>query len=236
MSVTVRIRRGAPDGPELRGLALALGEALVGGALRACTVQVNANRSRVISMRRDDGTLHLSVHWSVLDATDDLVALLKRRDPEARARILDRYQPGPDAVAAAAVAAGRHHHLTPLFEAERAARFEAPLSLDYGWGRRARHRRPLKTLRLGSYRDTPPRITIHPVLDHATVPEFMVQFVLFHEMLHAAIPPTRSPGGRRVLHGPDFRARERAHPDYERASRWEHDNLVALLTRAATGS
>lgn len=236
MTIKVQVRRGAPDGPELRALARALGAALVGGDLQACVIQVNANRSRVISMRRDQGTLHLSVHWSVLDATDDLVALLKRRDPEARARILDRYRPGPDAPQAAATPAGRHFHLTPLFDAEHAAHFLAPLSVSYGWGRRVRRRRPARTLRLGSFRDTPRRITIHPVLDHGSVPEFFVRFVLFHEMLHADIPPTRTPGGRRTLHGPDFRERERAHPDYDRASQWERANLAAMLARAALGA
>jgi hypothetical protein len=39
--------------------------------------------------------------------------------------------------------------------------------------------------------------------------------------------------GRRVVHGLDFRRRERAYPDYARAKAWEDRNLSLLLSSPA---
>jgi hypothetical protein len=36
--------------------------------------------------------------------------------------------------------------------------------------------------------------------------------------------------GRRTLHGPDFRARERQFHDYDLAIAWERENLDRLLS------
>jgi len=72
-------------------------------------------------------------------------------------------------------------------------------------------------------------IRIHPTLDRAEVPEFYVAAVVFHEMLHQAVP-AREVGGRRIVHGPEFRRRERAYPDHGRARAWEERNLSLLLS------
>ncbi len=48
-------------------------------------------------------------------------------------------------------------------------------------------------------------------------------------MLHQAVP-VREVGGRRIVHGPEFRRREQAYPDHERAKRWEQENLRLLLS------
>ena len=54
-------------------------------------------------------------------------------------------------------------------------------------------------------------IRIHPTLDRVEVPEFYVAAVVFHEMLHQAVP-AREVNGRRIVHGAEFRRRERAVP------------------------
>jgi len=56
-----------------------------------------------------------------------------------------------------------------------------------------------------------------------------VAAVVFHEMLHQAVP-ARDGNGRRVVHGREFRARERAYPDHARALAWERRNIGLLLS------
>jgi hypothetical protein len=51
-------------------------------------------------------------------------------------------------------------------------------------------------------------------------------------MLHQAVP-AREQNGRRIVHGPEFRARERAYPDYARAKAWEEQHLALLLSSPA---
>ena len=53
--------------------------------------------------------------------------------------------------------------------------------------------------------------------------------VVFHEMLHQVVPATER-RGRRIIHGPEFRRRERAYPDHAAAKRWEEEHLALLLT------
>jgi hypothetical protein len=140
----------------------------------------------------------------------------------------ERLQPG-----------GAAHDLAALAEELRRehfpTEFRTPAELPpITWGRgsrgRARH-----TLRLGSCDPDGRLVRIHPVLDQPAVPRFFVRFVLHHELLHAAIPPRQSADGRWTHHGADFRARERAYPEYELARRWEDEHMGSLLRSARRG-
>ncbi|MCE9593090.1 MAG: hypothetical protein K8S98_02755 [Planctomycetes bacterium] len=103
-----------------------------------------------------------------------------------------------------------------------------PPTITFGRAGAARARR---SLRLGSYDPRAHLIRIHPVLDQDFVPRWFVRYIVFHELLHAAIPIERGRDGRRVFHGPRFRARERAFSDYARAIEWERAHLTELLRR-----
>lgn len=132
---------------------------------------------------------------------------------------------------------GRHHDLRDLTRRV----LSGPLAGEFGpqrpvpavtWGRRAPSR-GRHSLRLGSYCPRRHLVRVHPVLDRPSVPEWFVAFVVFHELLHAAIPPRRDTATRRwIHHGPEFRRRERAHPDFERAKRLERLELDGWLHAA----
>jgi len=101
------------------------------------------------------------------------------------------------------------------------------------WGRRGPGAR--RSLRLGSYDHELHLVRIHPVLDQPGVPDWFVRFVLFHELLHAALPSEKDSAGRSMHHGPRFKREERAHPDYDRSMEWEEENLAALLRSSRDG-
>ena len=101
------------------------------------------------------------------------------------------------------------------------------------WGRSGRSR-SRHTLRLGSYDYLTGIVRVHTVLDQAAVPRWFVRYVLFHELLHAALPCAEPAAGRRVFHGPEFKRRERAYPDTARARVWEREHLGALIHSART--
>jgi len=103
------------------------------------------------------------------------------------------------------------------------------------WGRRGPSR-TRNSLRLGSFDPDPRLVRIHPVLDQASVPEWFVRFVLFHELLHAVHPPERGTDNRWVHHGSLFRRRERTYVDYARAIEWERRNLRTLIKAARLGT
>jgi hypothetical protein len=65
-------------------------------------------------------------------------------------------------------------------------------------------------------------ITISKTLDSKDVPDFVVEYILYHEMLHIKHPP-RLINGRRYRHTTAFRLDERKFEHYEQAQKWlEH--------------
>jgi len=95
------------------------------------------------------------------------------------------------------------------------------------WGRRV-HRERRRTIRLGYYCDTDKKIVINPALDRRSVPRYVVEWIVFHEMLHQVVGFIRI-RGMFVAHSPEFRRREQSFPRFEEASRWESRNLSRLL-------
>jgi hypothetical protein len=62
-------------------------------------------------------------------------------------------------------------------------------------------------------------ITISKTLDSPEVPEWFVEYIMFHEILHIK-HPARIINGRRYYHTPAFRAEEKSYPRYEQAQEW----------------
>jgi len=134
---------------------------------------------------------------------------------------------------------GEHFDLSPMMEALisdefRRIEFKNP-DPKITWGRRSSSR-PRRSLQLGSFDPETGVIRIHPVLDQAAVPHFFVRYVVFHELVHAALgDEPAGPTGRRPHHGPLFRRAEEAYADYARALEWQDDNIRDLMRSARTG-
>jgi len=62
-------------------------------------------------------------------------------------------------------------------------------------------------------------IIISSTLDNASIPRFVVEYVLYHEMLHVK-HPARIVSGRTVYHGRAFRDEERRYERFEEALKW----------------
>lgn len=85
-----------------------------------------------------------------------------------------------------------------------------------------------KTYRiLGHYDSTHQTIVISKSLDEPNVPNFVVQAVLHHEMLHIK-HPTKTINGRRYSHTKAFRADERDFEFYEESEKWINKNVVNM--------
>ncbi len=132
-----------------------------------------------------------------------------------------------------------HHDLQAILSELLEREFAGEASLvrrvpRIGWAPRSA-RPARRTLRLGSCDPRRAWIRIHSVLDQPGVPRFFVRSIVHHELLHAVLPPRRGSDGRNVIHGPEFRRRERAYVDHERARAWEIEHIDALVRSARTG-
>ena len=72
---------------------------------------------------------------------------------------------------------------------------------------------------LGHYDSSLRTITVTRWLDGCRVPRYVVEYLVYHEMLHAQFPVERR-NHRRIVHPKAFREAERRFPDYERSIRW----------------
>jgi hypothetical protein len=212
---------------------------LVGERVR---LLVHDNRSTMVSFRRARGLLHYRVHHMFLDAPREVVQALatfagpargvaaRRRDAGGRIDAYVREHRGRIAAPhpARLQARGTVHDLQAIFDRLNAEHFDSRVQARIGWGpnRGGRRRRTIKT---GVYVQDARLIRIHPALDRPEVPELYVAAVVFHEMLHQVVPAVER-NGRRIVHGQEFRRRERAYPEHERAKQWEEANLQLLLS------
>lgn len=89
-----------------------------------------------------------------------------------------------------------------------------------------------KTYRiLGHHDSTHETIVISKSLDDKKVPKFVVEYVVFHEMLHI-FHPTRYENGRRYNHTPEFRRDERKFLYFTEAENWIEQNVNRLKRNA----
>jgi hypothetical protein len=109
---------------------------------------------------------------------------------------------------------GAHHDLDPLFAALNAQYFDGALSKPrLGWSKR------VWRTQLGCFDPALQQILINRQLDHPGVPECVVAYVLYHEMLHVK-HPMKFARCRRESHSPEFRKEEKRFADYDRAMKF----------------
>jgi hypothetical protein len=72
---------------------------------------------------------------------------------------------------------------------------------------------------LGHYDPAHNAIIISKVFDQAKVPRLAVEYLVYHEMLHLK-HPVKMRGGRRCVHGKEFRADEEAFPQIQEARKF----------------
>jgi hypothetical protein len=98
---------------------------------------------------------------------------------------------------------GQHHDLSALFDRINRQYFGGKLEQPHiAWSVQAWRRQ------FGSYDPGPNQIVLNRRMDRPGVPQFVVEYVLYHEMLHVK-HPTRRSGCSLISHSPAFRAEEK---------------------------
>jgi hypothetical protein len=210
--------------------------------LPAAKVIITDNRTILLSQSVRDGLRVVRAHQMFLDAPEPVrravghfLAHGDRRSGavvdafvEAQAHLLHlAVRPLPQGAHR-----GSAHDLLPIYSTVNRAYFADGIDVEIGWGQPGKAqngRRQRRSITFGSFDARARRIVIHPVLDHAEVPEVCVARVVHHEMLHAHHGAARDAGGRRIVHGPAFRADEARFHAAREADAWFDHHLEALL-------
>ena len=215
-----------------------LESALAREAGRPLRLVLTDNRSVLLSVKREAGSLLLRLHRMFLHAPDPVVSALARNirrrgraaDGEVRRFMnanLHRVRRTPREMPAL-VTSGRVFDLTTVYEDINARFFASRMRVPITWGRgvgRARR----GGLTFGSYDPVLRLIRIHPVLDRREVPSYFLESVVYHEMLHHHMGGVTDRSGRTVYHSRAFREAEARYPRHQDALRWEKENLRHLL-------
>lgn len=125
--------------------------------------------------------------------------------------------------------AGAYFDLKAIFDKLNAQYFENQLeNYCITWGRK-RKQPPREYFIFGTIQEEDRIIRIHPLLDAPFVPKWFIEYVVYHEMLHAVVPDEKDAAGRRKVHTVEFNRREKQFRFYRRARQWEDDNLERFL-------
>jgi predicted metal-dependent hydrolase len=237
----------SPDAPRLE-LQRALNR-LTGGRLAALTL--TANRRTILSGQAgragDRGQLAVRVHRCFVGAPPEVLeavaAFLESKKGSDRARealrVIRRHfaAEGGDGTARARRALrteGVAVDLRAVADDLNQRYFDGRLSVHITWGRGTgtthpcRRRTRSASLQLGSYSYEDNLIRLHRVLDQPRVPRHVIESVVYHELLHADLPPVER-NGRRFFHTPEFHRRERLYRHLDKANRWIQEHLPELL-------
>lgn len=119
---------------------------------------------------------------------------------------------------------GNHHDLLEIYNAVNRQYFNGKIKARISWGRRPCFPpRDHKKFNMGRCHVADRLIIIHRALDRSSVLRLIVEYTVFHEMLHIKYPP-RQKNGRQYSHYAEFRAAEKKFADYVTAEQWEKDN------------
>ena len=152
--------------------------------------------------------------------------LLRRRPPEVHEKVYRGYAYAPEVLRASDLARrvrgrkqvssaqGRFYDLQRMFARLNRRHFGGELEPPtLTWSRRR-----TRTI-LGHHDGVHDTIVISKTLDSRDVPEWFVEYILYHEMLHIK-HPARLINGRRYYHTKAFRAEEQRFPHYAQAQEW----------------
>jgi predicted metal-dependent hydrolase len=109
---------------------------------------------------------------------------------------------------------GRHHDLSAAFERVNRRYFEGTMERPHlQWSRSRTHRK------FGHYSYAEDTVMVSRTLDDAQVPAYVVDYIVYHELLHKSLGVKLS-NGRRHAHTAAFRRAERAYDHYREARRF----------------
>lgn len=202
---------------------------------------ITDNRHSLITCQTKNGVAVIRLHHMFLHADRRFLRSLAsfcKRPTKSNRQVINRYIAEHNYLIAEKDKAkpppkpqvrGEQFDLQELFDKINAKYFKRTCDAVITWGRDTNRRRR-RSIQLGSYDFEANAIRIHPTLDAPWVPRYVLEALVYHEILHWLFRP-RQNGSRRVFHGRAFREAETAFPHYERTQKWIEKNLPRLLKR-----
>jgi hypothetical protein len=125
--------------------------------------------------------------------------------------------------------AGRYFDLREILARINREYFAGQVDCGISWGS-ARRIRSHCSIRLGTYSEQTRSIRLNPRLDRSFVPRYVIEGIVYHEVLHHLLgtTPVR---GRKVAHSPAFRRLESRYPHHAQVQAWIKEHCDRFLGR-----
>ena len=124
---------------------------------------------------------------------------------------------------------GLRYDLQEIFGSVNSAYFNRSLTALVRWGRSG-SKTSFHTVKSDANGQRFNLITIAGAYDNPDVPRFAIEGIMYHEMLHIAVPPYKR-NDRSVVHGKEFKNSEIKFTGFKEWRQWERQKLPALLRR-----
>lgn len=202
-------------------------------------VKINDNRQTMLSVKWGPTQTKVSIHRMFLEAPknimDALACYINREhkivSTEIKAFIeenLTRFDYSHLIDPSKLQQVGKVYNLKEIFDRLNQLYFKGALQLSITWFGNSEVKNRSKCT-LGLYYDSLRLIKVHRLLDESTVPLYVIEFVIFHEMTHAVSPAYIDEKGNYRAHGKEFKDIEKTFYAYERAERWIKDHRVKFF-------
>ena len=117
---------------------------------------------------------------------------------------------------------GKYYNLSLIYERLNILYFNSELQItNIGWSKKNSY------TRLGFFDKSRNLIVISKIFDSPRVPLRVLQYLMYHEMLHGRFPE-QTVNNRRRIHTPQFRAEERKFPGFDEIQDWININVRRL--------
>jgi hypothetical protein len=197
-------------------------------------ILLHENKTTFLKVEKKAGVVHFHLHRFFTEAPspvlEALVRFAHKNDPKAKAIIQrmaylyfseNRIEPLP------LLSKGKVYDLKQIYDRVKKKYFPQDYDAHIGWSE-WRSQGKFRSVTFGSYDRHHHQIKINPILDHTEIPLFFLEFVVYHEMLHAVCDPVTDSQGRTWVHTKEFKAKEKSHPFFESAKEWEKQSLKLL--------
>lgn len=124
-------------------------------------------------------------------------------------------------------AVGSVYNLNDIFEKLNSKYFNGLISSRITFGKNYRSIKK-RSIVFGTYDPQKNIIRINRALDNAIIPEFFVEYIVFHEMLHACMYFSGI-SAVSMGHSRKFRSKEKIYPFLEKAKKWKKENLKFFI-------
>lgn len=206
---------------------------------KSVKLTINDNRSTMLSVKWDPKCIKVSLHRFFLDAPDnvmnDLACYIKdeggsiaptvKSFMEHNMRRMDYSHEIPENQL---IVEGKIYNLDDMLQNLNRKYFSDKLSLKITWFGK-RHQCNRSQVTFGLYHEPMKLIKINRLLDSPKFPEYLVAYVIYHEMLHHVCPSYYDKEGKHRIHTKEFKKMEQKFLEYKQAQEWIKKNKESLF-------